>query len=141
MARLLKQRPQQTKAFADINVTPMVDVMLVLLVIFMVAAPLMTAQIEVDLPDSGQDIAQFDEPPVELSVRAGGALFLGTNPVSLDNLDAALAAEFANRSDQTIYLRADGENSYSEIFGVMAQLQAMGYSRISLVGSSSNDQN
>ncbi len=130
-----KRRRHKRHVMADINVTPMVDVMLVLLIIFMVAAPMLTTGVEVNLPQ-GETAAlpQETEAPLAVSVAADGQLYIQNEPVSRDQLISQLSAIMENRQSERIYLRADGANSYARVFEVMGWLSEAGYTDIGLVG-------
>ena len=137
-----KRRVKRSRLMADINVTPMVDVMLVLLVIFMVAAPMLTVGVPVDLPD-GEAIAlpQEQESPIAISVASDGTLYLQAEPVTEANLRVALDTAMADRQSRKVYLRADGANSYAKVFEVMGLLSSAGYNDIGLVGDVPAPQN
>ena len=118
----------------EINVTPFIDVMLVLLIIFMVAAPLATVDIKVDLPASTAKPAPRPEKPVFLSVKAGQRLFLGEEPVSVEALGPTLDARTHNNKDTTIFFQADKGVDYGDLMSVMDALRAAGYLKVGLVG-------
>ena len=118
----------------EINVTPFIDVMLVLLIIFMVAAPLATVDIKVDLPASSAKPAPRPEKPVFLSVKADQRLYLGEEPVSVEALGATLDARTHNKKDTTIFFQADKGVDYGDLMGVMDALRAAGYLKVGLVG-------
>ena len=119
----------------EINVTPFIDVMLVLLIIFMVAAPLATVDVKVDLPVSNAAPAPRPEQPVMLSVRADGAMLVGERPVSEAGLGQAIAAATANDREQRVFLRADKSITYETIMRAMNALRAAGYVHVALVGA------
>jgi biopolymer transport protein ExbD len=118
----------------EINVTPFIDVMLVLLIIFMVAAPLSTVDVAVDLPVSTAKPQPRPERPVFLTIKADHTLALGNYPIAPGGLAAALDA--ATRMDRTqrLFLRADKSVPYGELTRVMNLLRAAGYLKVSLVG-------
>ena len=118
----------------EINVTPFIDVMLVLLIIFMVAAPLATVDIKVDLPASTAKPAPRPEKPVFLSVKADQRLFLGEEPVSVEALGPTLDARTHNNKDTTIFFQADKGVDYGDLMSVMDALRAAGYLKVGLVG-------
>ena len=118
----------------EINVTPFIDVMLVLLIIFMVAAPLATVDIKVDLPASSAKPAPRPEKPVFLSVKADQRLFLGEEPVSVEALGPTLDARTHNDKDTTIFFQADKGVDYGDLMSVMDALRAAGYLKVGLVG-------
>ena len=118
----------------EINVTPFIDVMLVLLIIFMVAAPLATVDIKVDLPASTAKPAPRPEKPVFLSVKADQRLYLGEEPVTVEALGPTLDARTHNNKDTTIFFQADKGVDYGDLMGVMDALRAAGYLKVGLVG-------
>ncbi len=121
---------------SDINVTPFVDVMLVLLIIFMVAAPLATVSIRLDLPPATPPAPGEDPPePVYVSIQEGGALFLGDVETSLDTLPADLAAQIggSNPTEERVFMRAQAEVRYEQFMEVMNRLQENGYYKVGLL--------
>lgn len=119
---------------AEINVTPFIDVILVLLIIFMVAAPLSTVDIAVDLPVSNAQPQPRPDTPVFLTLKGDLSLALGSDAVPRDALRAALDHRTGGDREQRIFLRADGAVSYRELMEVMNQLRQAGYLKIALVG-------
>lgn len=117
----------------EINVTPFIDVMLVLLIIFMVAAPLATVDVNVDLPVSNAPAARRPDAPVWLSVGPDLSLSLGNDPVAPEALAAALDAAAGGDHEARIFLRADKAVAYGDLMAVMNTLRAAGYLRIALV--------
>ena len=118
----------------EINVTPFIDVMLVLLIIFMVAAPLATVDIAVDLPSSTAPPQERPPQPIFLTVRPDLSLTIGDDVVSRDALGSALAAATKGDRDARIFLRADKVVPYGELMEVMNQLRAAGFLKVALVG-------
>ncbi|MBP3933051.1 MAG: TonB system transport protein ExbD [Pseudomonas sp.] len=118
----------------EINVTPFIDVMLVLLIIFMVAAPLATVDIKVDLPASSAKPMPRHEKPVFLSVKADQRLYLGEEPVTVEALGPTLDARTHNNKDTTIFFQADKGVDYGDLMSVMDALRAAGYLKVGLVG-------
>lgn len=118
----------------EINVTPMIDVILVLLIIFMVAAPLATVDMPVNLPASSARAQPRPERPVFLTVRADLGLAIGDTLVARDGIGEALHRATENRPEETIFLRADRSVSYGDLMEVMNLLRRAGYLRIALVG-------
>lgn len=123
---------------AEINVTPFVDVMLVLLVIFMVAAPLATATIPVDLPRDS-DAAAAPAEPVSISVQADGAVFVGQARTDMAGLLAAVDAASRRSHDTRILLRGDRHLEYEALIAVMNRLQDGGYDKVGLVTEQTGD--
>ena len=118
----------------EINVTPFIDVMLVLLIIFMVAAPLATVDVNVDLPVSNATPAQRPDHPVYITVKHDLTLALGNDDIIPGGLAEALAKATDNDREQRIFLRADQAVTYGELMGVMNTLRETGYLKIALVG-------
>ncbi len=121
------------RPMAEINVTPFVDVMLVLLIVFMVAAPLLTVGVPVDLPDAAARPLPDDNKPIEISVDQNGAIFLGDASVRLNELVARLAAVTRNRVDARIYVRGDQSLPYGTVMQVVGTINAAGFKRVALV--------
>ncbi len=117
----------------EINVTPFIDVMLVLLIIFMVAAPLATVDVPVDLPGSTAEPRPQPERPVFLTLKQDLTLALGEAPVERGALGGALEAAGA-KHDEPLFLRADRSVAYGELMALMDQLRQAGYLRVALVG-------
>jgi biopolymer transport protein ExbD len=118
----------------DINVTPFIDVMLVLLIIFMVAAPLATVDVPVDLPSSTAPQQQRPPKPVYLTLKADGSLALGDSPVARDQLADVLATATDGDKDQRIFLRGDRSVPYGDVMELMNVLRRAGYLKVALVG-------
>jgi len=118
----------------EINVTPFIDVILVLLIIFMVAAPLATVDVAVDLPTSTAQEQPRPDKPVFLSVKTDLSLALGDDPVARDALGPALDAATSGDKQQRVFLRADKAVPYGDLMEVMNALRAVGYLKIALVG-------
>jgi len=119
---------------ADINVTPMVDVMLVLLVIFMITAPLLTAGVAVDLPKAkAKAISQQDNAPLEVALDTRGNIYVGETKVTLERLGAMLQAIAQEAPDRRVYIRADKGLDYGKVMGVMAAVSTAGFTKIALV--------
>jgi len=119
----------------EINVTPFIDVMLVLLIIFMVAAPLSTVDVPVDLPGSNASPAPRPDQPIFLTVGADLSLTLGTEPLAADALPAALDSAADGDRTRRIYLRADKSVPYGDLTDVMNRLRSAGYLKVALVGA------
>lgn len=118
----------------EINVTPFIDVMLVLLIIFMVAAPLATVDVNVDLPASSAKPAERPDEPLYLTVKDDLSLNLGNDAVSKEALAASLDARTGGNKDTRIFLRADKAVDYGHFMDVMNMLRDGGYLKIALVG-------
>jgi biopolymer transport protein TolR len=118
---------------SQINVTPMVDVMLVLLIIFMVAAPLLTVGVPIDLPQTQAKSLDQDREPLTISVNDKGQVFLQNTEVKLDEIVPKLKAIAKNGTDERIYVRGDRKVDYGTIMRVMGRLSAAGYRRVALI--------
>ena len=119
---------------SEINVTPFIDVILVLLIIFMVAAPLSTVDVAVDLPVSNAQPQPRPDKPVFLTVKQDLSLALGNDTVPREQLQAVLDQQTNNDREQRVFLRADGAVAYRELMDVMNKLRQAGYLKIALVG-------
>jgi TonB system transport protein ExbD (group 1) len=118
----------------EINVTPFIDVMLVLLIIFMVAAPLATVDIGVDLPASSAQMQPRPDKPVFVTVKPDLSVAVGESTTTKENLSSALDAATNNHRDERIFLRADKTVSYGDLMEVMNVLRDAGYLKVALVG-------
>ena len=121
------------RPMSEINVTPLVAVMLVLLIIFMVAAPLMTVGVPIDLPETQAKQLNTESKPITVSVTPDGQVFIGDQPVALEDLVAEVAALAANGTEDRIYVRGDTTANYGAVMQVMGALSGAGYSRIGLI--------
>lgn len=132
--RRRRGRRGRSRAMSEINVTPFVDVMLVLLIIFMVAAPLMTVGVPVDLPDTAAEALPVEtEEPLTITIAADGRLVLMTTETPPNELIPKLRAIAAERVTDKIFLRADGAIPYERVMQVMGALNAAGFRNIGLV--------
>ncbi len=130
-----RRRGKRRQPMAEINMTPMVDVMLVLLIIFMVAAPLMTVGVPLELPKTAAKALSADKQPITISVQRGGEIYLQETPVQADAVVEQLKAIAEAGYEERIFLRADGEASYGTVMQVMARISAAGFKNIGLVTS------
>ncbi|WP_333818355.1 TonB system transport protein ExbD [Tabrizicola sp.] len=119
---------------SDINVTPFIDVILVLLIVFMVAAPLSTVDVPVDLPGSTAPVSKRPEEPLWLTLTADLSLMLDESAVSRDALGTALDAKTGGRRDTPVFLRADRKVDYGALMQVLNRLRDVGYLKVALVG-------
>lgn len=127
------RRRRRRALVAEINVTPFVDVMLVLLIVFMVTAPLLTAGVPVELPRTEAKPLPADERPLTITVQADGAIFIQETEIELEGLLPQLAAVAEAGYDQRIFIRADAAASYGRIAEVMAAISSAGYRNLGLV--------
>jgi biopolymer transport protein ExbD len=139
MAIRLDHGTDELDELHDINVTPFIDVMLVLLIVFMVAAPLATVDVPVDLPSSTAQPRERPNKPVYLTLKADGSLAIGDDAISRDALAGALAAATAGDKDERIFLRGDRAVPYGEVMALMNDLRGAGYLKIALVGLETRD--
>ncbi|MEL7107240.1 MAG: protein TolR [Pseudomonadota bacterium] len=129
-----RRRRRRAKPMSEINVTPFVDVMLVLLIIFMVAAPLLTVGVPVELPETAAEaLPSDDEEPLTVTLTAAGTITIQETEVAPDTLITRLSAIAAERTSDQIFLRADGAIPYARVAELMGALNAGGFSNIGLV--------
>ncbi len=124
---------RKTAPMSDINVTPMVDVMLVLLIIFMVTAPLLTVGVPVDLPKTDAAPITGQDEPLVVSVNSQGQIFLQETEIELPNLVARLQAITSNKPDTRIFVRGDKSVNYGRVVDVMGTLSSAGFSKVALL--------
>ena len=127
------RRRQRARPMSDINVTPFVDVMLVLLIVFMVTAPLLSAGVPVNLPEANAKPLAIDKEPVAVTIDADGKVFLKDAEVPLDQLITKLSDAVGGNFDQRIYIRGDRSVSYGAIMRVMGDINGAGFRNIGLV--------
>ncbi len=127
---------------SDINVTPFVDIMLVLLIIFMVAAPLATVSVEVKLPVAVAPVQQNPPKPFYVSIQANSRVYIGDNEVDIDSVGTELLDLIGNKtpSDERIFIRADQTTRYGDFMQVMNSLQDSGFYSVALVGEDQSAQ-
>jgi biopolymer transport protein TolR len=130
-----RHRRRRRAVMSDINVTPFVDVMLVLLIVFMVSAPLLTVGVPLDLPQSQAKSLDQDREPLTVSVNVKGQVFLQNSEIKIDELVAKLKAVTDARggADERIFVRGDKKVDYGTMMQVMGRLSAAGYHRVALV--------
>ncbi len=121
----------------EINVTPFVDIMLVLLIIFMVAAPLASSNVKIDLPPAVAQATPSPAKPVWISIQKSGAIFIGDNPTELATLGADIKTQIGSRdpSKERIFIRCDKDTVYGDFMGVMNKLQDNGFYSVALIGT------
>ena len=128
-----RRRGRHHGLISEINVTPFVDVMLVLLIIFMVAAPLLTVGVPIDLPETRANAMNPETQPITISVNENGQIYLQETEIPLDEVVAKLSAIATTGYEERIYVRGDKTTNYGTVMQVMARIQAAGYTRIGLV--------
>src|SRR6187455_3774743 len=130
-----RHRRRRKPVMAEINVTPMVDVMLVLLIIFMVSAPLLTVGVPIDLPQSQAKSLEQDKEPLTVSVNEKGQIFLQNSEIAADDLIAKMEAVAQARGgkDARVYVRGDKRVDYGTMMKVMGRLSSAGFNRVALV--------
>jgi len=124
------------RTMADINVTPMVDVMLVLLIVFMVTAPLLTTGVNVDLPEAASSPLPGQDEPLSVSVGADGLIHLQDSEIAVDQLAPRLLAITQNNPQARIFVRGDRAVDYGEVMAVVGAIHAAGFSKVALVTES-----
>jgi biopolymer transport protein TolR len=133
MSNSPQRRRRRAQPFAEINVTPMVDVMLVLLVIFMVAAPMMTTGVTVDLPQSKASPVAGQDEPLSVTVTADGKVYIQKTPVPLKDFQAKLRAVTSEKKDTRIFVRGDRSVDYGKIMQVVGEINAAGFGKVALI--------
>jgi biopolymer transport protein TolR len=128
-----RHRRGHRKPMSDINVTPFVDVMLVLLIVFMVTAPLLSAGVPVDLPQAQAKPLALEKEPISVTVDTQGRVFIKDSEVTMDNLVATLSSAVQGNLDERIYVRGDKAVSYGQIMQVMGVISSAGFTHIGLV--------
>ncbi len=121
------------KPMAEINVTPLVDVMLVLLIVFMVTAPLITSGVDVNLPQANAKPVNSDSTPITITVNAQNQIFLQNSQVQLANLVSTLQQISQNQQDRRIFVRGDSSVSYGDMLQVMATITNGGFTKVALL--------
>ena len=128
-----RYRRRSYRPMSEINVTPMVDVMLVLLIIFMVAAPLLTVGVPVDLPKTNAATINDQDEPLVISIAKDGKLYLQDTEIPLDSLVPRLNAITNNKPDTRVYVRGDRAIDYGRVMEVMGTVSAAGFSKVALI--------
>jgi biopolymer transport protein TolR len=127
------------RPMGEINVTPLVDVMLVLLIVFMVTAPMMTSGVNVDLPKTATKPLNTDAKPITVSINADGKIYLGDDPVDLPDLVGQLTTQAGNEMDRRIYVRGDKAIPYGQVMQVMATIAGGGFTKVALLAQQTAD--
>ncbi len=128
-----RRRGRHHGLMSEINVTPFVDVLLVLLIIFMVAAPLLTVGVPIDLPETRASAMNPETQPITISVNENGQIYLQETEIPLEEVVAKLNAIATTGYEERIYVRGDKTTNYGTVMQVMARIQAAGYTKIGLV--------
>ena len=128
-----KFRRSAKEPISEINVTPFVDVMLVLLIIFMVTAPLLTVGVQVDLPETSADTLPEESEPLTLTINSKGEVFIQETKIEFNNLIKKILAVSNNRTDTRIYVRGDKTINYGRVLEVMGILSGSGFTKVALI--------
>ncbi|MAW01581.1 MAG: protein TolR [Candidatus Pelagibacter sp.] len=128
-----KSERRSRNVMSEINVTPFVDVMLVLLIVFMVTAPMLTVGVPVNLPESEADSLPDDKEPLTVSINSKGEVFVQDTKVAFNELVAKLLAISKNRTDTRIYVRGDKNINYGRVMEVMGNLAGSGFTKVALI--------
>ncbi|MBB3392078.1 biopolymer transport protein TolR [Rhizobium sp. BK275] len=135
-----RRRGRNKGVISEINVTPLVDVMLVLLIIFMVAAPMMTVGVPIDLPETQAKALNSETQPITISVKNNGEVYLQETPIPAEEIAAKLEAIATTGYNERIFVRGDATAPYGVIADVMARIQGAGFKNIGLVTQQKKDQ-
>jgi len=127
------RRRRRHQLVSEINVTPFVDVMLVLLIIFMVAAPLLTVGVPIDLPETRAKALEGDTEPLTISVNSAGQIYIQDTEIAIEEVVPKLEAIAANGYDERIYVRGDQDADYGVMMKIMGRINAAGFKRLGLV--------
>ena len=128
-----KLRRSGKEPISEINVTPFVDVMLVLLIIFMVTAPLLTVGVQVDLPETSADTLPEETEPLTLTINAKGEIFIQETKVEYEKIIAKIMAVSNNRTDTRIFVRGDKTINYGRVLEIMGMLSGSGFTKVALI--------
>ena len=123
----------EREPMSEINLTQFVDVMLVLLIIFMVTAPLLTVGVQVDLPETSADTLPEESEPLTLTINSKGEVFIQESKIEFDNLINKILAVSKNRTDTRIYVRGDKTINYGRVLEVMGKLSGSGFTKVALI--------
>ena len=128
-----KLKSSKNDPMSEINVTPFVDVMLVLLIIFMVTEPLLTVGVQVDLPETSADTLPEENEPLTLTINSKGEIFIQETKVEFNNLIVKILAVSNNRTDTRIYVRVDKAINYGRVLEIMGMLSGSGFTKVALI--------
>ena len=134
-----KLKRSSRELMSEINVTPFVDVMLVLLIIFMVTAPLLTVGVQVDLPETSADTLPEENEPLTLTINAKGEIFIQETKIEFDNIIQKILAVSNNRTDTRIYVRGDKSINYGRVLEIMGMLSGSGFTKVALISEPSKE--
>ena len=134
-----KFRSSEKEPISEINVTPFVDVMLVLLIIFMVTAPLLTVGVQVDLPETSADTLPEENEPLTLTINAKGEVFIQETKIEFNNIIQKILAVSKNRTDTRIYVRGDKTINYGRVLEIMGMLSGSGFTKVALISEPSKE--
>ncbi len=126
-------RRSAKEPISEINVTPFVDVMLVLLIIFMVTAPLLTVGIQVDLPETSADTLPEESEPLTLTINAQGEIFIQETKIDFEKIIPKILAVSNNRTDTRIFVRGDKTINYGRVLEIMGMLSGSGFTKVALI--------
>ena len=126
-------KSSEREPMSEINVTPFVDVMLVLLIIFLVTSPLLTVGVQVDLPETSADTLPEESEPLTLTINSKGEVFIQETKIEFDNLIKKILAVSNNRTDTRIYVRGDKTINYGRVLEVMGKLSGSGFTKVALI--------
>ena len=133
-----RRRSKRAAPMADLNMIPFIDVMLVLLVIFMVAAPLLTTGVPVDLPKTGASQLNIEQKPLSVTIDEKGRIFLQEKETKLETLVSEISAVAKQGFDERIYVRGAAQVEYGKVAAVMGLLQKAGFTKIGLINAPAN---
>ena len=134
-----KAKRSRREPMSDINVTPFVDVMLVLLIVFMVTAPLLTVGIPVDLPKVKADALTDQKDPIEITIKLDGKIYIGESLVEVENLVPRLNSITDQNTEARIYLRGDRVVAYGRVMAIMSKINSAGYTKVALVAQNPSE--
>ena len=133
------KRNNSREPMSEINVTPFVDVMLVLLIVFMVTAPLLTVGIPVDLPKVKADALTDQKDPIEITIKLDGKIYIGESLVEVENLVPRLNSITDQNTEARIYLRGDRVVAYGRVMAIMSKINSAGYTKVALVAQNPSE--
>lgn len=132
------KRGRRRRSMAEMNLTPLIDVMVVLLIVFMISAPLMTVTVPVDLPEVGKGAMAEGNAPLVITIDKNNDVYLQDSKIPLEELIPKLQAVTAQKPDQRIFIRGDQTLSYGTIMQIMSRMTAAGFTKVALVAETAN---